>query len=417
MPFSAMLTIAMVCAAVIVGVVPERSSRDGAQRAAPLRDQRATALRQWLPLILFGFFLGLAVLAKGPAAIILCGGTVFFWALFTKRWRDALRLFHPAAIATFCATALPWYVIVARRNPDFFRIFIIEHNLKRYLTPEFQHIQPFWFYGPIVIIGLCPWIIWLLGSSMPFQSGWSNTRNAVFVFLEAWAAFTLVFFTLSKSKLPGYILPAIPPLLFLLTGLAYRLISENRAAARWPLVAFGILCLGSSIWAFWDLFQFRDRTHTHWTFWVGPAFVLFFSVPAVIGGLATIIATACKRLHLAQITALITLLLMISVAQDSLRKLAWVISARTVAAEISKLDSADIYTFQMPRAWIYQLDFYLHREVQEWTPAHPGPGLVVIPRKHIAELKRSSRVLHVVSDFSENANVIEVVSLSGSRAE
>src|SRR5437879_7344746 len=50
---------------------------------------------------------GLAVLAKGPAAIILCGGAIFFWALFAKRWRDAFRLLHPAAIASFCLTALP----------------------------------------------------------------------------------------------------------------------------------------------------------------------------------------------------------------------------------------------------------------------------------------------------------------------
>jgi 4-amino-4-deoxy-L-arabinose transferase-like glycosyltransferase len=87
-------------------------------------------------LLAFGFFLGLAVLAKGPAAIILSGGAVFFWAYFTRRWRDAFRLLHPAAIASFCATALPWYILCARRNPDFLRVFIIEHNFKRYLTPN-----------------------------------------------------------------------------------------------------------------------------------------------------------------------------------------------------------------------------------------------------------------------------------------
>jgi 4-amino-4-deoxy-L-arabinose transferase-like glycosyltransferase len=125
MPFSAMLTIAMVCAAVIVGLVPERSSREDPQHAVPPRSDPAFSPLRWPALILFGLFLGLAVLAKGPAAIILCGGAVFIWALFTKRWRDALRLFHPAAIIAFCATTLPWYILCARRNPDFFRIFII----------------------------------------------------------------------------------------------------------------------------------------------------------------------------------------------------------------------------------------------------------------------------------------------------
>jgi 4-amino-4-deoxy-L-arabinose transferase-like glycosyltransferase len=101
---------------------------------------------------LFGFFLGLAALAKGPAAIILSGGAVLLWAVFTKRWRDAFRCLHPVAIASFLLTALPWYILCARRNPDFFRAFIIEHNFNRFLTPQFQHIQPFWFYVPILLI-------------------------------------------------------------------------------------------------------------------------------------------------------------------------------------------------------------------------------------------------------------------------
>src|SRR5258708_32217101 len=101
MHFSAMLTTAMVCGEVVLGLVPEESCGHGAQHAAPLRNENNTTRRQWPALILFGFFLGLAVLAKGPAAIILCGGAVFFWALFTKRWRDTLRLLHPAAIGPF----------------------------------------------------------------------------------------------------------------------------------------------------------------------------------------------------------------------------------------------------------------------------------------------------------------------------
>ena len=144
MPFTGMLTIAMVCAAVVLRLVPAGA---GGASSAP-----TDSSTPWAALILLGFFLGLAVLAKGPAGIILCGGAVFFWAIFTKRWRDASRLFHPVAIGAFCLTALPWYILCARRNPDFFRIFFIEHNFKRYLTPEFQHIQPFWYYGPILLL-------------------------------------------------------------------------------------------------------------------------------------------------------------------------------------------------------------------------------------------------------------------------
>src|ERR1700739_1415101 len=192
-----MPTISMVPSAVVLGLTRNENT--------PILPRTP-----WLALVFFGFFLGLAVLAKGPAAIILCGGAVFFWALFTKRWRDALRLAHPAAIATFCLTALPWYILCARRNPDFFRIFIIEHNFKRYLTPEFQHIQPFWYYAPVLLITFLPWTATLLWAV--FQGSarfWVSKKiSSHSLFLLSWPVFVLVFFSLSRSKLPGYILPA-----------------------------------------------------------------------------------------------------------------------------------------------------------------------------------------------------------------
>src|SRR5205807_3306049 len=131
----------------------------------------------WPALILFGFFLGLAVLAKGPAGVILIAGAVFFWAIFTKRWRDAFRLLHPAAIAAFCITALPWYILCARRNPDFFRVFIIEHNFKRFLTPEFQHLQPFWYYLPVLLIAFLPWIALVIWSIYAGFLQWLETKK------------------------------------------------------------------------------------------------------------------------------------------------------------------------------------------------------------------------------------------------
>jgi 4-amino-4-deoxy-L-arabinose transferase-like glycosyltransferase len=153
--------------------------------------------------VLFGFFLGLPALAKGPAGIILCGGAVFFWAIFTKQWRDAFRLLHPAVIAPFCLTALPWYILCARRNPEFFRIFIIEHNFKRYLTPEFQHIQPFWYYGPILVVGLFPWI------GMTFSAVSNSLRHRFEMKLNSTTIFFYVqripshFFSISKSSYPA----------------------------------------------------------------------------------------------------------------------------------------------------------------------------------------------------------------------
>src|SRR5216683_3545930 len=207
MLFAGMLTIAMVCAAVVLGLVAKNENMPILPRAP------------WLALILFGFFLGLAALAKGPAAIILSGGAIFFWAIFTKRWRDALRMLHPLAIAAFCITALPWYILCARRNPDFFRVFIIEHNFKRYLTPEFQHIQPFWFYLPVLLVAFLPWIalfLWSVAEGTAKLWRARSTSASTWLFL-CWAGFCLLFFSVSQSKLPGYILPAFPAIGLLMT--------------------------------------------------------------------------------------------------------------------------------------------------------------------------------------------------------
>ncbi len=230
MPFSGMLTVAIVAAAVVLGLT---------------HDENTPSLPQMhlLALILFGFFLGLAVLAKGPAAIVLCGGTVFFWALFTKRWRDAFRLLHPAAIATFCFTALPWYILCARRNPDFFRVFLIEHNFERYLTPEFQHVQPFWYYGPIVLLACLPWTLLLLRAAIELNQSFQNrlgSRTAG-IFLVSWSLFPCIFFTLSKSKLPGYILPAIPIFALLCARGVIKLLSQSGGLSRTILFATSVV--------------------------------------------------------------------------------------------------------------------------------------------------------------------------------
>ncbi len=240
MPFAATLTVALVFAAIILGLTRNQDS-------PPI--QRTP----WLALILFGFFLGLASLAKGPAAIVLSGGGVLLWAAFTKRWHDAFRCLHPVAIASFCLTALPWYIICSRRNPDFFRIFIIEHNFKRYLTPEFQHIQPFWFYVPVLLIAFAPWTLALVWSALfGALRAWPQRRPSDATLLAiCWIIFCLVFFSISKSKLPGYILPTVPPIGLLLSRAYVRLVPQEGRTFRLLLLVGAIptILVAAVLWS------------------------------------------------------------------------------------------------------------------------------------------------------------------------
>jgi 4-amino-4-deoxy-L-arabinose transferase-like glycosyltransferase len=387
MPFSAMLTIAMVCAAVVLGLVSDRSRRGGAQPAAPLQGERDIARRPWLALILLGFFLGLAVLAKGPAGIILCGGAVLLWALLTKRWRDALRLFHPAAIAAFCLTALPWYILCGRRNPDFFRIFIIEHNFKRYLTPEFQHIQPFWFYGPIIVLSIFPWsflavlgLVDLLRRTLP-------AKGLISWFLLSWSLFTVFFFTISQSKLPGYVLPAVPPLALLTTELWARWDGRDWALAGISLFTGALALIGAAV-----LVIRVRRLPSESSF--AEAWVWRWIAGIACAGLLVCFLALSRRKAL---TTLGTCILVLSGVELSNRyllpRLDQVFSARPARPLLSlwRDESVRACVYKLRRSWTYGLNFYAHRELSECTPPMPLSVQAIVSEKGFADLVRMEK--------------------------
>jgi 4-amino-4-deoxy-L-arabinose transferase-like glycosyltransferase len=365
MPFSAMLTVAMVCAAMIVGLVPDESSREGAQHAAPVQGETGVA-RRWLALVLFGFVLGLAVLAKGPAGVILSGGAVFFWALFTKRWRDALRLFHPAAIATFCLTALPWYVLCARRNPDFFRIFIIEHNFRRYLTPEFQHIQPFWFYIPVVLIAFLPWtagLLWtaVVGTLRAYRKQISHSTE----FLLTWSLFCVLFFSISQSKLPGYVLPAVPAIAMIVSRGFTSITRLSAQSFGMTLFACGLVFLGAAIW----LRQSAEHLLRALGVFapLAVAILIIFASFGIVLGVSFLAAGTEKRTPFLFVSVLCVILPLAFAEHIPLPM--WVVSPRYLAREIqnAQIGTKTLTVARLKRSTRFELNFYLHTELSDWN--------------------------------------------------
>src|SRR4029077_3791132 len=112
-------------------------------------------------------------------------------------------------------------------------------NFKRYLTPEFRHIQPFWFYVPILFVALLPWTALLLWSgSLGTLRLWHEKRlSSSTTYFLSWALFAIVFFSVSKSKLPGYILPALPAIGLLIAQDLSNRLQKRLGDVRW-------LCLG-----------------------------------------------------------------------------------------------------------------------------------------------------------------------------
>ncbi len=370
MPFSAMLTIAMVCASVVLGLT---------------RSEKSPVLPQtpWLALALFGFFLGLAVLAKGPAGIILVGGAVFSWALFTKRWRDAFRLFHPAALASFFATALPWYILCARRNPDFFRIFIVEHNFKRYLTPEFQHIQPIWYYGPMLLIGLAPWTPMFWSVVKDLAREWNDRSDFIKIYLYCWAAFTVIFFSVSRSKLPGYILPAVPPLALSLSRSISLRIRGILPGKKWIGIAGSAAIVGMTVAI--DRLPFAIDY-----FPPGPLFLV--NLVDYVAAIAAMVMALRRRVASALFLSVISIIftLAVGLTGDTKWSLDLGISARW-ASKVPEGVTPDYWashtaTYKLRRSFLHGLNFYVHREVPEWNGNKAERNWVFTTPKEMTEL-------------------------------
>lgn len=169
-----------------------------------------------------GLCLGLAILAKGFVPVVL--SLPLLW-LGRRHWRQLWRLALGAVLV-----AGPWYALVGLRHGRvFFEDFILKHHLERFASESLQHVQPFWYYAPVLLAGLVPWTPLLALVRAP-------EAGSVRAFYLWWAAFGLLFFSLSVNKLPGYLLPLLPAVCALLGATLHQ-----ARGVRTPMVAAGAL--------------------------------------------------------------------------------------------------------------------------------------------------------------------------------
>lgn len=397
MLFSTCIVLAMACVAELLwkAMALRRSVEHvEAQRAAPLPD--SDGKRRLLLFVLLGAFLGVGTLAKGPAAVILAGGAVLLWALATRRWREALRLLHPAAIAAFCIVALPWYAICALRNPDFLRVFILQHNFERYLTPMFQHKQPFWFFGPIFLAALLPWTILLWpaaqeGLRMWREKTWSDSPG---FFFACWAVFPILFFSASESKLPSYILPAIPPAALVCAVAGIRAFESARQSARVIAMGLGTTWAALAIAGLFYLRRINWHANDPFATTNGAPGKVYFAVALLLAAAAAMAILGLRR-NARWVIGLCALCLVGSVEAANIAVLPLIegrYSARPYAEFLKNDPYPDrIFTYQLPRAWNYGLAFYFGRELPEWSPNDPNPAFVLATQKGLAEIRNLGR--------------------------
>ncbi len=170
--------------------------------------------------LMAGFFTfsAAALLTKGLLGIALPGSIILIWALIYRKGKALKLAFNPWGILWFLALALPWHILAALRNPEFFDFYIVHEQILRFLTSVHKRVQPFWFFAPIVLLGLFPWVAFLHKAIKEiYQSLKSKSpTHLVDGFLVIWIIFIFVFFSASSSKLIPYIVPIFPPLALLI---------------------------------------------------------------------------------------------------------------------------------------------------------------------------------------------------------
>ncbi|SPK74543.1 Undecaprenyl phosphate-alpha-4-amino-4-deoxy-L-arabinose arabinosyl transferase (Undecaprenyl phosphate-alpha-L-Ara4N transferase) (4-amino-4-deoxy-L-arabinose lipid A transferase) (plasmid) [Cupriavidus taiwanensis] len=193
--------------------------------------------------------MGVAVLVKGLVGLALPGLVLVVYTLATRDWKLWGRLHLPAGIAVLLAVTVPWFWLMSERNPEFLRFFFIHEHWQRYTSSVHHREGALWFFVPLLLAGFLPWLglVPQMWQAVRERAGVAR-GNAPRPFQPAllaglWAVAIFVFFSLSGSKLPGYIVPVFPALA-LLAGVALDTTTERTWRRQVnAMVALGVIGL------------------------------------------------------------------------------------------------------------------------------------------------------------------------------
>lgn len=180
--------------------------------------QRPEHAQRWAALMYAAA--ALAVLTKGPVAVVLMGGILVSFVVMRWDFGFLRRLLSPRGIGLFLLIAAPWFVLVTYRNPEFFDFFIIDQHFNRYLRPS-EHRQPLLFFVPFILGGMLPWTLLLATRPRLIMEQLQRLLRLRVapgtLYCILWATVIFAFFSMSGSKLATYILPVFCPLAVLVS--------------------------------------------------------------------------------------------------------------------------------------------------------------------------------------------------------
>ena len=339
---------------------------------------RTTNHKRWLAASYA--LLAVGALGKGPVAPGLAMLVVGAYSWLLRDFKILRRTLWLPGIALFCAIALPWYIAVQIKVPIFFNVFFLQHNLERFSTNLYQHSQPVWYYIPVFLLSVLPWVVFTVpalvrsvGEGFSFVKGNKKSRPdnsstivsgdaGLDLFLTIWILIPIAFFSISRSKLPGYILPAIPAAAMLTAIDLHR----RNSIARLQVILHSLVCaavVAGALFAPWRMIRTPLPTLTRAVIVVSAALVAVFV-------LLLVRSAGLRRLQFATLGPMAVALIFL------LRPAAPVIdqtqSARTVSAALNaalgKVGAAPetVAVLDVRRETEYGLDFYRNHPISRY---------------------------------------------------
>lgn len=233
--------------------------------------------------------MGVAVLTKGLVGIALPGLVLVVYTLLTRDWRLWRRLHPLLGVVTMLAIAVPWFWLVSERNPEFLRFFFIHEHWQRYTSNVHSRGGPIFYFVPLVLAGFLPWAglfprLWsairVAAPQADAQADDHADAQAGVPFRPAlmagvWAIAIFAFFSLSHSKLPGYIVPVFPAL-GILAGVALDRIDARTWNRQLLGVAIVAACglLASPVVAVLNANHTPNAFYRDYAIWVAAAFIV-----------------------------------------------------------------------------------------------------------------------------------------------
>jgi 4-amino-4-deoxy-L-arabinose transferase-like glycosyltransferase len=240
---------------------------------------------------------GLGMLVKGPVGALVPAAvlTGFFW--WDGRKQALRRVFAPRNVAIVLGLFLPWFAALVYAHPEFAHYGLIEETFNRFFTPTFNRGQPFWYFGPVLLVSFFPWTLMLVPMTIALWPARGRVTRADRLFI-AWAIAVIVFFSLSRTKQPGYILTGVIAAGVCVArglghawqhadGLAARLVARTALAlSGLAAVAAVTLCVAVARGAVDadSLSAMAARERSFWSMW--PVFLIVFLAVTILGAAA-----------------------------------------------------------------------------------------------------------------------------------